>query len=402
MKKITLLICLTIFTLTAYSQKTQSGYYINSSNQKITGEFMEGDFFNPNALRFKASGKSFEKLDLDNTIEYGIADDYKFIKRTLLVDNSNLNINQLSQNRDANWVQETLFLNVIVEGDASLYSSKYNGVQKFFYSVGSKGIDTKQLVYKQYMSKGNSTSYAVKDNNEYKQQLYVDLRCPEDKPIDDFLALSYDIKDLKKIFTGYNSCAKSDYIVYDNKTGNKLKINYTVFAGLHSTKFGLSSVPAPPESSTNINYALGFELGVILPSQKFGLFLRADYEKISSEASHRRGRQWGDDILTTYSMNTDLLNFSIGPRYFFNISEKHKIFIDAGLQMSFPLGGDLSSNNFILIPLGNSFSFTGGVGYDFNNKFGVELRADSNKDFSAGGVKIEYTRVGLNLRYTIN
>ncbi len=401
MKKITLLICLTIFTLTAYSQKTQSGYYINSSNQKITGEFMEGDFFNPNALRFKAAGKSFEKLDIDNTIEYGIADDYKFIKRTLLVDNSNLNINQLSQNRDPNWVQETLFLNVIVEGDASLYSSKYNGVQKFFYSVGAKGIEAKQLVYKQYMSRGSSTSYAVKDNNEYKQQLYVDLRCPEDKPIDDFLALSYDIKDLKKIFTGYNSCAKSDHIVYDNKTGNKLKINYTVFAGLHSTSF---STALTDTKDSNITFGVGFELGVVLPSQKFGLFLRAEYESLSAQASRSvRISEWYGDVTRNYNIDANLMNFSIGPRYFFSISEKSKLYIDAGLQMTFPVSNnDYFVGDDYIFPLGSAFSITGGVGYSLNNKFGIELRSDTNRDLSGGSIKFDYTRIGLNLRYTIN
>lgn len=402
MKKITLLICLTIFTISGYSQDTQNGYYINSSGQKVTGEFMQADFFDTGALKFKASGNSFEKLDTDNIIEYGISDDYKFVKKTVQVDNSNLNINQLSRNREPNFIEETTFLNVIVDGDATLYSHKHMGAQKYFYSVKSKGIKAKQLVYKQYMAPvtGQSTSYAIKSNNEFRQQLYVDLRCPEDKVIGDFLGLEYETNDLKKIFTDYNSCVSADYTVYENKSGNKIKINYTVFAGLHSTSFAL---PLTNETDSNITYGVGFELGLTLPSQKFGLFLKAEYEKFSAETMNIREREFGEDIITIYSVESHLLNFTFGPRYFFNISKKSKIYIDAGLQMTFPVTNDyLTSNGAIIAPLGNAFSITGGVGYMFNNKFGAELRADSNRDLSGGAIKIDYTRIGLNLRYTIN
>lgn len=395
MKKITLLICLTIFTLSGYSQDTQNGYYINASGQKVTGEFMQADFFDADALKFKPSGASFEKLDIDNVIEYGISDDYKFVKRTVQIDNSNLNINQLSQNREPNFVEETLFLNVVVDGDATLYSYKHMGAQKYFYSIQSKGIKAKQLVYKQYMA-----SSAIKSNNEFRQQLYVDSRCPEDKVIGDFLDIEYDVEDLKEIFIDYNSCVNSDYTVYENKSGNKIKINYTVFAGVHSTSFGTSLTP---ETDSNITYGGGFELGIVLPSQKFGLFLRAEYEKFSVETVNIREREFGEDIITTYKAESHLLNFAFGPRYFFNISGKSKIYIDAGLQMTFPVSnGNLTSNGSIIAPLGNTFSINGGVGYMFNNKFGAELRADTNRDLSGGAIKFDFTRIGLNLRYTIN
>lgn len=411
-----LLLVLTLLSVTLVSgQENLKGYYIDNAGHQTDGFFMPGDFANTESLKFSHSADGdFVNIIPADIKEYGLDDNLKYQKYTVSVDNSHLAVGIISKNKNPEWVPKTIFVNVILEGDASLYSYFSTNGTIYFYKVDSKNIPLTQLVYKKYMAGESSEA----ENNHYKQQLFNDVKC-DGQRIDDFYGVGYKRPSLSKVFLNFNTCSGRAVQTYSATKNNKLKVNFTVFAGINNSMLSfMGADPQPADNKeSNLNLGFGGEVALVLPSRKFSLFLKADYEKVNGEFTHEE-----QTILrytkNTYVIDMSLVNVYLGGRYNLYLNTKNHLFIDAAFASGFPSGTyekkyysltQFSETNRqdAKYDLGKDAFWNFGIGYMFNNKYGADIRIDTLRNyFNDLGVQrvlaTESTRLALNLRYTIN
>lgn len=393
-----------------YSQD-QKGYYIDHNGQKTEGYFKTTDFHEASSLQFKTlPDGDFEKLAAEEITEYGIDGQYKFVKHTVKIDKSDSNYNKLSRTKDPEWQDATLFLNVIIEGNATLYSYQSKWGTKYFFSV--QGDDQpKQLIYKKY----KPTEISLYENNHFRQQLFNYVKC-EGQLLNEFLDVKYERKELANIFRTYNLCLGSTSRVFFNATSQTTGIKLTVFAGASNLVFYLDNFPRTFSKSNSVGYNAGLEAALILPSETLEFFLRVEFEKGEGEVINYYDQ--GYNVLTTkFKFDSDMFNIHLGPRYNFLINERNKIFIDASLSVSLPFGtvvesSSIRSNSGIeydgdgrVYDLSSTFGGNFGAGYVFNKKWGIDIRYETNRNMFTN-IDTKYTtkisRLGFNVRYTIN
>lgn len=412
MKIFTLLTALFI-SMQVFAQDLK-GYYITNSNERIEGVFKSADFNDAVSLLFKSSnGKDYNNLILSDIKEYGINNnEFKFEKHTVQIDISDKDAKNLSSQKSPEWKTETLFLNVVVDGNAKLYSYTKDYKTKFFFSTKNKPGEVSQLIYKKYR-----TQEGVTENVAYKQQLLNAVRC-DGQYADYFSDIRYNKKELSDVIENYNKCSGSESVSYYNGFRKRTEVKYTAFAGVNSMNFGIKSgFPPVSGADSNAEYSFGLEAAYVFPSEKVEFFAQAEYEVIS--AKNVDPYDQGYNVLTsTYTLEGAAFNVFFGPRFNFLLNEKNKFFVDASFGMSFPVGIEITRSAHIKtgtgyeyegdgdrFDAGTSFCSNFSVGYVFNNKFGLSLRYETSRDMlddSNGPYKTDITRLGLNLRYTIN
>ena len=412
MRKLSLLFFL-LFASLLYAQDFLNGYYITNNGQRVEGKFLETNFLDASDIKFKGSSDNdYKTLDTENITEFGIEDKYKSVKHTVQIDISDASQGQVSANKDATWQKQTLFLNVILEGDATFYSYTTSKNTKYFYKVKDRKMEPEQLLYRKYTSGSNSTS----ENNKYRQQLYNEMNC-NDANTESFLNLKYNRGDLLNYFKEYNACKKSEIKIYRNKTDNYKWGYYSVFAGFYHSTFNLSGINPAQDNVNDITFSAGAELLIFMKSEKLGLFLRTEYEKIDSEISTYRQSPYSGVITENiYEINGTLINFYIGPRYYFELNHNNKLLIDGSAVFTVSSGdltilpvaqasGEFIEGNPINISLTSAVSGNFGIGYTYKNKYSIEARYTFNRNLindSGMPFKAQSGVAGINLRYTIN
>ena len=409
--KIFTFLAVVLTALSTYAQDQQQGYYITNNGQRIEGYFKTTDFYNTESLEFKQQneGGDYSSIDVNTISEYGIGTEFKFIKKTFEIDDSETNFKRLSSVSEPKWIKTTGFLNVIIEGEASLYSYNSDKGTKFFYSTPSK--DVEQLLYKRY----RPSETIVAENNLYLQQLLNNVRC-ENEERSFFATIDYNKRPLIRAFKKYNECSGSPYTVYNNSTGKETKINFTAFAAVNYMSFGIKGSGADSEVEKFISPSLGIEVALVLPSEKWEIFSRVEFESLSAKTKAVYDRGFGSLTVENYDIDTQAINVQFGLRHNFINKGKNKYFIDGAFGITKPFGdisieiinsttgGDASTTALKNIELETSLSGNIGVGYMYRNKFGVAIRYETGRNMlsNGGALKTNISRIGLNLRYTLN
>lgn len=410
MRKIYFIALLFITTITV--AQDLPGYYITLSEERIEGNFKSTSFEDATSLQFrKSTTDEYKTLDPSQMIGYGIGTSYKFEKHTIEIDKSVQQGNNLSQAKEPDFEKQTVFLNTLLEGDATLYSYKSLQGTKYFYSVKSKNIKPTQLVYKVY----RATTAKTAENNHFRQQLFLDLKC-DDQTFSDFLNAKYSQASLMQYVQKFNTCNGSEQtIAFDNKSGQKLKFRYSVFAGVYNTMFNVQFGRYHPGDVSTISYGAGFEVAVIFPSERVEGFVSAEYEIVSADSkkTYDQGYRY---ISTAYEYDSPFVNMQIGGRYNLWMQNQNKVFVGAALGISLANGKILHTESYesytgvqyesesISYELGSAFSLNFSAGYTFD-KFGISVNFDAlraMKSNQTASQVIEVPRVGLNLKYALN
>lgn len=201
--KIKLLIISLFCSLLNFAQNTyQPGYLISTDSTRIECLILNKDWMsNPTKISYKIStNTTIQTRTLENTAEFGIYGKQKFIKFNGNIERSSSDAAQFTTSRNPKFKKETIFLRVLIEGDANLYEYIDSNLIKFFYKTKTTPIT--QLVRIEHLTnKGNS--YAV--NNMFRQQLYTSLNCNKMNKRD-FDILNYKKNDLQKVLTKHNNC----------------------------------------------------------------------------------------------------------------------------------------------------------------------------------------------------
>lgn len=401
----------------------ESGYFISNNDKKTECLIRNTNWRNtPSEFKYilNENDDNPKTETINNIREFAIVNDVKFKKFTLEIDRSSSNQRSLTHDKKVNLKNETLFLKVIVEGEANLYEYSDEDLVRFFVSSGSQE-KVEQLIYKEYLAENDK----IGKNTQFRQQLFLLLKS-EDLNTKNFEKLKYNREDISKLFIKYNKIKDPAFTEPEDKkvTGG---INFKLVAGINSASASLDYTTTANNNSSfsedfkkNI-FKAGIEIEYVMPFQKnkWSIFIDPNFQSFSDKANLSNQR--------TAEVDYKIIQIPIGVRHYFFISDKSKIFINAGYSFNISQSSNLkykyvSSLNFpsedrFKIPLTtNGFI---GLGYSFQ-RYSVEFRynlpveltkkntlnyASAPPSSGGGTVEIkskwqaEYTSFGLNFAY---
>ena len=421
MKKQLIFILIFFISLNICSQISfEKGYYIDNDDSLIECYIKNKDWsINPTEFLAKHSIDSEPTtLNIHTVKEFGIYNESKYIRSTINIDKSSHAEDNFSTKREPIYEEETLFLKVILEGRANLYYYKGSDYYRYFYSIDSSKIV--QLIYKPYkvpMTSNSLSSYGdrgvtvsshINKNEDYKNQLLIDLTCQNISSAR-IQKTHYYRRDLMKIFNLYNQCNDENYKEVEVR---KNPIHITLRPGRNKSSIYIVNAVYSVEDDAyykytysfenEINYSIGIEAEFILPGnkQKWSVIVEPTYQSLVLENG------FYSYIYSGYSAKLEYksIEMPIGFRHYFYLSPKSKIFINAVYLLD--LGhytiteNDLNTSTKIKSYL-NNFAF--GFGYKYNDRLGIELRFKSKNstwDVNPDWV-FKHKSVSLMLGYTI-
>ncbi|WP_081208880.1 porin family protein [Salegentibacter sediminis] len=395
MKQFLLTSILILFSNPFFAQiEFETGFFINNRGQKTEAFIQNNEWLNnPVQFRYKLTKNSSSQIfigELNEVSEFKVGGQH-FVRSEVQVDQSKDTGGRYSTKPEPEFEKEVLFLNTLVKGDASLFKYKRGRLVRYFYQHGNGKIEP--LVYKHYLRSGGLAS-----NNKYRQQLLENFKCGKLNHAE-LKRIEYKTEDLVDFFTNYNSCVNSEFISYYNITKRKGIFHITLKPGL---SLGVLEVEngflASGINLEEMEPRIGVEFQYILPfnQNRWGVFIEPTYHKFVSE----------EEIIKDFStallkVDYSSLELYSGLRHYFFLSDKHKIFLNGGIIVDFPLDSQiifLETNRVMdpeLTDLDLSVSPAFGLGTEIFDKISFELRYTKR---GVSGRKIVQTHYDLDWR----
>lgn len=202
-----------LFVLPGYSQKTMvEGYIITLDGDTVQGLIRERKWpQTPRKVEFVTGGKG--KVYWPEEIDGFGTGNLSFISKKVKVDVSPHKPGQREKHPNPVFVTDTVFLQLIVKAEKSLYYYRDPAYKDHFYLVHSDG-NPEALIYKEWIS---FTYYLGKNrmlvgkNDEYKNQLR--------EAFSDCLQLRgriavtpYAVAEMRELFEAYKVCGATDQV----------------------------------------------------------------------------------------------------------------------------------------------------------------------------------------------
>jgi len=394
MNKLLLIALLFISATSAFAQSAfMPGYFIDNTGTRTEGFIRNGDrLVNPSQFEYKLTeGAATEIGMLSEIKEFGILNTiHKYQRFKVNIDRSGDDINNLSPVREPEFKEETLFLRVLVEGEATLYYyAERGGLKRFFFNVN--GSEVEQLIYKRY----SQNQSLLGTNEEYKKQLFTALSCQSvsGKAIDD---LFYQQTDLVRLFKNYNACVGSDVVDYTNmkKKGRfglavKAGVNVSAleseqFIRIYSFKEFRSATHdrvVSPQASIEAAYTFAFNNG------KLSVFIEPTYQQFKYADDLSYVTQLESGYMFTYkgSINVDYSHITIpvGIRYAVVATENSRFSLHGAVGANFLVNKTGTYKGTRVFNNGQDLNFQGrkhfqtpsfilGMGYKYRDRFSLE------------------------------
>ena len=383
------------FTTNLFSQVVyEKGYFIQNNDSK-TECFIKNTDSEKNLISFyykKNENGEVELGTMDKIKEFGIYSRFKYIRHTVKIDKSSLNVNEMNYGREPEFIEKTTFLKVLITGKASLYSVTDEYGMHYFYSKDTMGI--KPLIYKQFLKKNNS----IGTNSDYKNQLWEELKI-QNSDVKQFKNLAYRKNDLIKYFEWYNNSVNSEYENFENATVAKGKFHIKANAGIDFTSINYTGFGGI-NFGDKITSTIGAELEYIMPfnNNKWAIFINPLYKHYKSESEFRAT----SSIIGNANVNYSAIQIPLGVRHYFYLNENSKFFINAGYTVEILLNdkivGDYNFNGGKKLEAGNGFSI--GAGYQYTN-YSIELRYNLKQSLSTWLDGIDHNMTSILLGYKI-
>jgi hypothetical protein len=397
----------------------EKGYYISNSGIKTQCLIKNIDWKdNPTEFEYKISPTDTEiKTEtIASVSEFGIDNTSKYKRFKINIERSSNDLHYISKTKNPVWKEEILFLKVLVEGDATLFSFSDNNIYKYFFETKNTPIE--QLIRIKYITYEKNPGEAfyddsIRENNFFRQQLYNNLKC-EAISNTNLENTKYDKSSLTSIFEKYNSCvgSNSTTIYKDETKKDAFIIRITPGINLISP---LKIVDPNPyyNVSTSINgkavFKIGAEFEYILPFNNniWSIFINPAYQKYGAEKTYVKNDGFGSqgaDVTYNVVVNYSSVEIPMGIRRYFFLKNNGKIFVNAAYINSTIGNTKININNGKkILESGSSSNFAFGVGGNFKNKFSVELRYNSSINLLRDYYQYEanYSSLGLIFGYRI-
>lgn len=378
------------------------GYFINNNGERVECLIRRLDgAYNPKKLEYKLNDKSNPiVLNVSEVSEFGVTGEAVFVRATVDIDRSGSNVNKLSQWRNPEWSNETVFLKVLVKGQANLYLYKEDGLTRFFFNTVGSNIE--QLVYKPYLSKANQMAY----NKLYLQQLQQSLKCDK---MPQKIDVPYQLKPLVNIFLQFNKCVGIETEVQLAEKKAPVTLSISIRPGVNYSIFTSTASVGNQEFRANFKSKATFRAGAeyeLYPSfnnrnKRWSVVVEPNYRNYSDEFTEAN---------QTYRVKYSSIEIPIGLRRYFYLSDSKAIFLNVFLLYDFPVGdsGGKIPTNFITNYVfeytfrDNWAGYAAGIGFMARRFFG-ETRFYSNRNPTKGFASIasNFSNVALVFGYRL-
>lgn len=385
-KQILFLALMLVLTVNSYSQIVfEKGYFISENNQKTECLIENMDWKNtPANFRYRLSeDQPIVDADVKTVKEFGLNGQNKFIRSVVKIDRSTKNLQNMSKDKNPVFTQEKLFLQVLMEGKASLYLFDDGTVRRFFYKIDDSEI--KQLVYKSYLIDEDH----VAKNNYFREQLYIDLKCDAIAQ-NEYENLSYTKNEFVRFFAKYNKCNNSDFKDLEVKEKKDL-FNLTVRPRYNSSTMSLDNTLFEGlnfDFGAKSSFSVGVEAEFILPFNKdrWSVIVEPTYQYYKADQTIQSSQVVGGTL--TGKVDYKSIELPIGVRRYFFVNDAFKIFANVSLVADLNLNSsvsvarkDGSELNKLDIKSGTNFGL--GIGCKFMDKFSAEVRYQTTRGLLA-------------------
>lgn len=389
MKKKLFFLLTIILSLNSYSQVSfEKGYYIDNNDQKISCLIKNLDWKNnPTKFEFKLSENSeTQKADIKSIKEFAITNATKFIRSTVKIDRSSGNVNNLNADKNPVFSEEQLFLKVLVEGKANLYEYTDSNLKRYFYNKTDAPIE--QLIYKSYMI----SDLDVGKNTKFRQQLWMDLNCPNFK-LSDVEKVEYKKNDLVQYFTKYSSCLTNESVEYTPKQKKDL-FNLTIRSRLYNSSLAIKNSMynlRNTDFGKKTRIGFGVEAEYILPfnKNKWSIAIEPSYQSFKSEKTTNVKDVSGG--IQNVSIDYSSIEVPLTIRHYFFLNKNAKLFVNASYVIDFALKSSVEftrndDSNFNTLEIKSRNNPAIGIGFKQNDRYSIELRYQTSSEILANYV----------------
>jgi hypothetical protein len=417
MKKHYLLLLILFTTFTGFSQITfEKGYIIDESNNTIPVFIRFSELAaHPNQISYRHTPDGEIITAGPSSIkEFGVGENYKYVRKKVQIDKSPQSLKNISQSRSPKFVEETVFLKTLLEGELTLlaFNGKYQG-----YFIEKSDGNIEALIYKKYSTGDN----IIRKNNRYKQQLLNLLPC-KDINVEKLMKVNYTSRDLTKILQKYHQCIGEDPKIYKLKREGEL--NLMAKAGLNFTNFGMENdiYNTVDEFNYDIDPRIGLEIEYILPmvNRKVAVYMEPSLSMYKSDqeiivpVKQTSGSNPDGPGGYKAMVNMEYYTFDIplGLRFYMYLNKETntKIFFNGGASINLVLNSSTILNQKNAENEDFDFNqswepgFFGGVGIRFREKVSIETRYFPVRPLTDnGGYKLHQNHsFAIVAGYTIN
>lgn len=198
----------------------EPGYYITNSGNRVEGLIKNlGWKKNPELFQFKTNDQAApQNIGIKEASVFEINGQLKYLRAAVSVDRSTDSRTQLSMSMVPEFEPDTVFLKLLVEGEATLFELETEVNKRYYYQL--RGEEITPLEYKKFFI----SSTEIRTNKTYQQQIRNSLNCSNINQ-DEIEKLEYKKRELVSVFTQFNECVNSDYMVYRGKEAKRFNIS---------------------------------------------------------------------------------------------------------------------------------------------------------------------------------
>ncbi len=373
-RNLPLLLLFLLCSLHTYAQvRVEQGYIVSYDDDTLSCWIKnEGWRKSPSSISIRrmASGPE-EQVSCREVKAFGIGKEVLYRAEYVKLDVSSVSSGFLSMEREPEWKSDTLFLEQLVGGMASLYVYRMKGFNKFYFQVLNDPVEP--LIFKKYQK----INTPVQENRDFVFQLSKALQCGKTTLVD-VENLAYDEKQLVAVFESYNAC--NGVIAVKHNVGSKNIVHLRVLTGLDIQRYTL--VPVSPVAANYENLPVRYQptLRLGLEAEFFLAFKRKNWA-ITGEAglnyfrnsvgipSWQPSRFEGDMFIRYQSIET-----LFGLRRYFTLPQNTRLFASGFGLLDFEVNSSIIIGEFTAEPvLKGAYSWGFGVGVR-RGKFGAEVR----------------------------
>ena len=354
----------------------EPGYFIDNEGVKTTCLIKNvGWSNNPEKFTYLISENGDVMFkDLTEVQEFGLVNDIRFKRFIVEIDQSTNRLTDLSKSANPEYVTDTLFLKELVKGEINLFGYRNGDFNRYFYTTPD--LDITQLVYKKYKKNGS-----VATNEQYLTQIFLDVNCKKE-PASKIQKVKYIQTDLVAYFIEENKCRNSDYfstyeVKSDLETDRGLRLNLR--AGVTNASFVMDYLPArtfDADFGSQIIPRVGAEMEVSFPdtNNKWAFILEPYYTSYKEELILPNSPQaTTDEAMIDFTS----IEISAGIRYYVFFNSKSKLFANVGFSFGITGNSMISIERVVDFPINSGLRGNIGIGYNYNDRFYLELRQNS-------------------------
>lgn len=408
MKYLLSIATLLFFAMANAQIKFESGYIITATGTKTECLVKNNDWRNtPENFEYKLSeGSATLKATTDNITEVSVAGQ-TFRRFTVNIDRSSDELASISTSSEPVISRETVFLKLLVKGDANLYKYYDGSSLRYFYTTN----DTEEpiaLIYKMYRGDNNKILY----NKTYKSALQKLTGSKVNEP-QLYKNLDYKDKDMVALFRKYNGITDETAESSTPTLKGKLHLKVGAEARMVSLEADfLASASSSYTFDSKATPAFGAELEWVMPfnRNKWGLFLAPYYHTYKNSGSKTFGTG-ASTVENKWEARYTALELNLGGRYYMYLSGDARVFLNGGFVFSKGFNNSglkysrlLDGTNTLSVEATTEkqSGFFAGAGFAYKNISGeIRYRGKHSITGGYGGWASEYGGVGLLIQYSI-